>query len=291
VDASGAGRSAAAAPGRTRHLTHTEPAGTRAYHLYVPEAYGGDPVPLVVMLHGGKQNAADFAAGTRMNLLAEEHGFLVAYPEQSTAANQGRYWNWFSASDQRAGQGEPAIIAGITRRIVHDLAVDTGRIYVAGLSAGGPWPRSWPSPTRPLRRGGGAFRARARRGQRRRVGLRGDADRRLTHDADLAPAHRPARRPRFDRRPGQRGQAHRVTARRGRRRGPRGNPDPARLGPPVHPYGVRGPQRPDRGRVWIVHGGGHAWYGGSPSGSYTDPLGPDASTAMVRFFLGDDAPR
>src|SRR5688572_21055113 len=129
------------APGRTggEFITrsHTNAAGTREYKTYLPLVYEGQALPVVVMLHGCQQEPDDFAAATRMNALADEHGFVVVYPKQPCKANGSKCWNWFSGSHQQRERGEPSLIAGITREVLAAYGLDARRVYVAGLSAGG----------------------------------------------------------------------------------------------------------------------------------------------------------
>jgi poly(hydroxyalkanoate) depolymerase family esterase len=281
----------------------TNQAGTRSYKLYLPSGRAGQRLPLVVMLHGCTQSPDDFAAGTRMNALAEEHGCLVAYPAQPAAANPSKCWNWFEPNDQQRGQGEPSLIAGITRQIIRDHSVDPSRVYVAGLSAGGAAAAilgatysdlyaaigvhsglacgaasDLPSAFRAMRQGGAPVERRAGR-----VSTNGGAARIVPtivmHGDQDTTVH-----PRNGDEVIAQSKAAAIELRAIVQHG---------QVPGGHAYS-RAVYADPAGRVlleqWAIHGAGHAWAGGSPAGSYTDPRGPDAAREMLRFFLEHSHP-
>ena len=266
-------------------------AGSRAYKLYIPSGYNQQPLPLVVMLHGCRQSPDDFAAGTRMNDLAEEGTFLVVYPAQAQSANISKCWNWFSPADQQRDEGEPSLLAGITRQVMRDLRVDGERVYIAGLSAGGAAAAIMGATYPDLYAAIGVH-----------SGLACGAA------SDMPSAFAAMRQGRSDlaRAPGRVGRAVPTIVFHGDR-DTTVNPvngdqvvaqskAAADLRTTVTTGEASGGirytctvQADENGRSvleqWVLHGAGHAWSGGSTAGSYTEPRGPDASREMMRFFL------
>ena len=121
--------------GTLAHLALISPG--REYLLYVPRGYRSRrAAPLLVWIHGCRQTPEQFAAGTRVARLADEHGALVLLPRQSTLANFERCWNWFDPNTL-LGEGEAAIVAAQIEQVASGYSVDRSRVYVAGLSSGG----------------------------------------------------------------------------------------------------------------------------------------------------------
>ena len=271
--------------------TYGSPAGSRTYKLFIPSGYRAQPLPLVVMLHGCTQSPDDFAVGTRMNLLAEEHNCFVVYPAQPSQANQAKCWNWFRKADQQRGRGEPSLIAGITRQIMDQYSVDRKRVYVGGLSAGAAAAAvmgatysdlyaaigihsglpcgvatDLPSALLAMRQGGADRKVVSDglspvptivfHGDRDTTVHPNNGDYILEQSVRTMNAHKTVHR-------GQIAGGHAYTR---------------TILTDAHGHEML--------EHWNVHGSGHAWSGGNPAGSYTDPRGPDAAREMLRFFLG-----
>jgi poly(hydroxyalkanoate) depolymerase family esterase len=267
-------------------------AGQRDYKLYVPPTSGTQPRALIVMLHGCTQDADDFAAGTRMNEIAQREGILLVYPIQPRSANPSKCWNWFKTGDQHRGRGEPSLIEGMTREVMDQYGVDPARVYVAGLSAGGAmadimihtYPelyaaagvhsglpcgsaRDLPSALAAMKGGGRSTQDHGATPLdstpvRPLIVFHGDRDTTVhpSNATALLSTFASVDSPVIESVAGSNAQ-HASTVNYLRAAN-----------------GVQAEQ-------WIVHGAGHAWAGGSAKGSYTDPRGPDASAEMVRFFL------
>ena len=283
----GSGVQTSAAPTQgASTLTYSNAAGARTYRLFVPSGYTGEPVPLVVMLHGGTQSTEDFAAGTGMDALAERETFLVAYPEQSRSANPMKYWNWFQPGDQHRDAGEPSLIAGITAQIMQTHAVDADRVWVAGFSAGAAMAATMAATYPDVYAAAGVHSGLAH-GAAHDVGSAFAAMKSGGHPAPLARPGAPLIVFHGD----QDGTVNHVNVGRLVDQGlgaghvsteqTRGRASGGReFTRTVH----RGPDGSTRVESWTVHGSGHAWSGGSAQGSYTDPQGPDASAELLRFF-------
>ncbi|WP_447989752.1 extracellular catalytic domain type 1 short-chain-length polyhydroxyalkanoate depolymerase [Achromobacter spanius] len=263
-------------------------AGQRAYKLYVPPGVNGQARPLVVMLHGCTQDADDFAAGTAMNDAARKQGFYVLYPVQPRETNPQKCWNWFKHNHQQAGKGEPSILADMTRHVIAEYGIDTRRVYVAGLSAGGAMAAILADTYPQLYAAAGVHSGLAAGAAKdlpsalsamKGIGVRpgaasstpvptivfhGDRDS-TVHPANAgavvaASAGADARV-----------QSQRVAG--------------ANQGRDSTKRVYTNAQGKVLAEYWEVHGAGHAWAGGSPKGSYTDLSGPDATQEMLRFFF------
>jgi poly(hydroxyalkanoate) depolymerase family esterase len=311
------------ATGRFAASSFTGASGTRSFKLFEPAGFEGKALPLIVMLHGCTQSSDDFAAGTRMNALAQERGLFVLYPEQAPRSNANKCWNWFVPGDQRRGHGEPALLAGMTRHVMATHAVDGDRVYVAGLSAGGAMAailaREYPDlyaaagvhsglPAGAAHDVASAFAAMQSGPSSSRTGLAASPLRtplaawpsvapleiaadvaagsaaEAAHGAPLIVFHGDA-----DATVNALNGAHVVDAALGTatwqatRDVATSAANGGRSFTRVVYHGDEG-SAVSRAEHWVVHGTAHAWSGGDASGSFTDGAGPDASREMLRFF-------
>ena len=280
--------------GQFNAFTYANSQGQREYKLYVPSSYTSRAMPLIVMLHGCQQNPVDFARGTRMNALAEQHGFLVVYPAQTVRANGSNCWNWFNLAEQARDGEEPSLIAGMVGHVGLSYEVDRSRVFAAGLSAGGAMAAivgaRYPEVFKAVAVHSGlalgaahnvpsAFAAMHGRPQALPHAAGHAVPTLVFHgDADSTVAASNGR----------------LVVEQAVKAFDAAAPQPLNLRADAQQR-VGGRDctvtryLDDAGRTqveaWSVSGAGHAWFGGSSEGSFTDAKGPDASSVLVRFFM------
>ncbi|MBW4709535.1 PHB depolymerase family esterase [Roseobacter sp. YSTF-M11] len=271
--------------------TFTGSSGSRRFRTYIPATASGGVSGVVMMLHGCTQTPEDFAAGTGMNALAERHGFVVVYPAQSRGENAQSCWNWFSRGDQRRGRGEPAILAELAQQVCAEHDVRRDDTFVAGLSAGAAMAvilgEAYPDvfaavgahsglPLGSAKDVPSAFAAMAGSALEGPVPDPGDERVRTilfhgTADSTVHPSNGDA------------------IARRARLMHVPQSIETTSSGKAAGRTYCREISSDARGTVvvehWSIEGQGHAWSGGHPGGSYTDPNGPNASAKMIHFFF------
>lgn len=265
------------------------PQGSRDYRLYVPSALPDGPQGLILMLHGCTQNPDDFAAGTAMNAHAERHGLVVAYPAQTRSDNAQSCWNWFRPADQMRDRGEPAILAAIARTLADEFRIPADRIFVAGLSAGGAMAailgQTYPDLFSATAIHSGLAAGSATDVVSAFAAMRGDA-------ATPARSNRPVRTITFhgsaDSTVHPANSAQIMALARQTAEEPLVTTGTAN-GRAFTRSQTFAPDGAVQTEHWEIAGTGHAWSGGSPAGSYTDPAGPNASALAVGFFLGHRA--
>jgi poly(hydroxyalkanoate) depolymerase family esterase len=227
---------------------------------------------------------------------------LVVYPAQPSHANPAKCWNWFRPNDQRRDRGEPSLIAGITRQVMDDYSVDPRRVYIGGLSAGAAaaavMGATYPDLYAAIAVHSGlacgaaddlisAFAAMRHGRGRSNSSARDDTS---GVSEDQAPVPTIVFHGDRDSTVHPRNADHVIT------RSMRATnwQTKVRHGqvPGGHAYTCTVHTDANGEEIleqWCIHGAGHAWSGGSPTGSYTDPRGPDAAREMLRFFRSHPA--
>lgn len=271
----------------TRHFTSKH--GARDYRLFVPSSLPDGPKGLILMLHGCTQNPDDFACGTDMNSHAERHGLILVYPHQSRAHNAQGCWNWFRPEDQRAASGEAALLAALAREVRAEFAVPEGAVYAAGLSAGGAMAATLAATHPELFAAVGVHSGlphgaahdmpsafAAMRGQQNGgvAKTQGSVRMIIFHGSADATVHPSNAKALF------------ASTGAGAHGKPRRETGTTKANRSWSRDIVKTPDGTVLVEAWTITGAGHAWSGGSPDGSFTDPSGPDASAEMVRFFMG-----